>query len=68
MALFTSCNITPEEAERKMQEWGARPVRVGTHLEILVSVQPYRMFQVMNITRNVNQLYFSEKNVTVRKL
>lgn len=27
MALFTSCNITPEEAERKMQEWGARPVR-----------------------------------------
>ena len=64
MALFTSCNITPEEAERKMQEWGARPVRVGAHL----SVQPYRMFQLVNITRNVNQLYFSEKNVTVRKL
>ena len=61
MALFTSCNITPEEAERKMQEWGARPVRVGTHLGILVSVQPYRMFQIMNITRNVNQLYFSGK-------
>ena len=29
IAFFTKCNITLVEAEKKMQEWGARPVRVS---------------------------------------